>query len=220
MSEHGSLKSYIFGFFLSLVFTAIPYYLVVNKSVTGTTLLATILGFAVLQMAVQIFFFLHLGRGPKPLYNITFFVFTVGTILVVVLGSIFIMNNLRYAMSPTAAQVTKKLSQDEGISQVNGVQTGACQEIKASHIVTFKDGKVSPQSTQAKLCDTLTFVNEDTVVRDVAFGPHPHHEIYGGVEELSVQKKYPKTLTLNQAGTYTFHDHLDDSVAGTFTVTP
>ena len=69
-AERGTITSYVIGFLLSLVFTAIPYYLVVNKTVEGNTLLATILGFAVLQMAVQIFFFLHLGRGPKPLYNV------------------------------------------------------------------------------------------------------------------------------------------------------
>lgn len=216
-SEHGTTQSYIIGFLLSLVFTVIPYYLVVHKTVTGSSLLATILGFAVLQMCIQIFFFLHLGRGPKPLYNVVFFVSTAGIILVVVVGSIFIMNNLYHNMSP--AEATTKLAQAEGISQVGDAKTGACQEVYAHHQVTIKNGVVSPLHIEAHLCDTLTFINEDNALRDIAFGPHPEHYVYGGESEVNVHKGYPKTITLNQAGTYSFHDHLDPETSGDFTVT-
>jgi len=217
--EHGTTASYIIGFILSLVFTAIPYYMVVNKTVSGNALLATILGFAVLQMLIQIFFFLHLGRGPKPLYNIAFFVSTIGIILVVVGGSMFIMKHLHYNMMPH--EVTTKLAQDEGISQVGGEKTGACGDIGANHKVVIKNGKASPLHTDAHLCDTLSFINEDDKVREIAFGPHPEHQVYGGEIELTIRKGYPKTLTLNQAGSQLlFHDHLDPTMNGSFTVTP
>lgn len=216
--EHGTMKSYVVGFILSLIFTAIPYYLVVQKVITGNTLLATILGIAFLQMAIQIFFFLHLGRGPKPLYNVIFFFATVITIMVVVLGSMFIMNNLHYNMSP--AEVTKKLAQDEAIYQVGGEKTGACQGTLANHKVTISNNKVSPLYTDARLCDTLTFVNEDNVTRDIAFGPHPGHENYAGESEIIVQKGRTKTITLNEKGAFIFHDHLDPEVKGHFFVNP
>lgn len=215
-SERGTTKAYIVGFILSLIFTAIPYYMVVNKTVTGSALLATILGFAVLQMAVQVFFFLHLGRGPKPWYNVVFFVSTIGIILVVVLGSIFIINNLHYTMLPT--DVTTKLAQDEGIAQVGGEKTGACQGVNTNHKVTIKAGKVLPSHTDAKLCDSLTFINEDETIRAMTFGPHPEHRVYGGEDEITVRKGYPKTINLNQTGTYLFHDHLDPTITGDFTV--
>lgn len=217
-SEHGTMLSYTIGFLLSLVFTAIPYYLVVNKSISGVTLLASILAFAVLQMVIQVFFFLHLGRGPKPLYNVVFFVSTVGIILVVVGGSIFIMNNLHYNM--TSTEVTTKLAQDESIYQVGGEKTGACQSVHDSHKVTITNGKANPFHTQARQCDTLTFINEDGTVRDIAFGPHPRHDVYGGESDVTVRKGYAKTITLNQSGTYLFHDHLDPDITGDFTVTP
>ncbi len=216
--EHGTTKSYVIGFGLSLVFTLLSYYLVVHKTRTGNTLLAAILGIAVLQMLVQIFFFLHLGRGPKPLYNVAFFFATVGIIVIAVGGSLFIMTNLYRNMSPAA--VTTKLAQDEGIAQVGGQKTGACQEVKANHVVTISANVASPIHTQAHLCDTLTFVNEDKVVRDIAFGPHPNHEAYGGEAEETVRQGYPKTITLNQAGDYVFHDHLHPEVAGHFSVEP
>lgn len=216
--EHGTMWSYVVGFLLSLVFTAIPYYMVVNQTVSGTALLATILGIAVLQMLVQIVFFLHLGRGPKPLYNVAFFVSTVGIILVVVGGSMWIMSHLNYNMTPVDA--SKYLVEKEGIYQIDGVGTGACQGVHANHKVTIAGGGISPAHTPAQLCDTLTFVNEDDTVRELTFGTHPQHGTYAGQAEVTVRKGRNKTITLNQAGTYQFHDHLDPKAAGSFTVMP
>lgn len=216
--EHGAMKSYVIGFLLSLVFTFIPYYLVVNKTVSGTVLLVTILGFAVLQMIVQILFFLHLGRGPKPLYNVIFFISTVGAILVVVGGSIIITNNLHYNMLPS--DQTKKLVDDEGIYQVGGKDTGACQGQHTNYKVTIKNGQVSPVYTLASKCDTLTFINEDNEVREITFGTHPEHGVYAGENELTVRKGRSKTITLSESGSYQFHDHLRAETAGGFTVTP
>jgi cytochrome o ubiquinol oxidase operon protein cyoD len=216
--EHGTMTSYVIGFLLSLVFTAIPYYMVVHHTVSGTVLLGTILGFAFLQMAVQIFFFLHLGRGPKPLYNVGFFAGTFGAILVVVVGSVFIMSHLHHNMTP--ADKTIKLAEDEGIYQVSGAKTGACQGVHANHKVTINDGIASPGHIEAQLCDTLTFIREDDVAREIAFGPHPEHRTYAGETELILRKGRGKTITLGQTGMYQFHDHLHPETAGSFTVTP
>jgi cytochrome o ubiquinol oxidase operon protein cyoD len=217
-SDHRKTESYVVGFILSLIFTAIPYYLVVNHALRGSGLQITILGVALLQMLVQIFFFLHLGRGPKPLYNVVFFVSTVGIVLVVVGGSLVITHNLHYNMAPP--DVIKKLAQDEAIAQVGGKKTGACEHIGASHIVTISGGKVSPVHTEARLCDSLTFLNQDASVREIAFGPHPAHRAYAGETDQNVYKGRGKTITLNQSGTYLFHDHFDPAVTGDFTVTP
>lgn len=216
--EHGTTQSYVIGFLLSLVFTVIPYYLVVNMSISGTALLSTILGFAVLQMSIQIYFFLHLGRGPKPLYNVAFFVSTVSIILVVIGGSLFIMHNLRYNMTPT--EVTKNLAEKEAIYQIGGEKTGACEEVHANHKVTISNGTVSPIRIEARLCDTLTFINDDLVVRQMTFGTHPQHRAYSGEDELTLRKGRSKIITLNQVGTYQFHDHLDPLITGEFIVTP
>jgi cytochrome o ubiquinol oxidase operon protein cyoD len=217
-SEHGTTRSYVIGFILSLIFTAIPYYLVVNKTISGTALLATILGVGVLQMIIQIVFFLHLGRGPKPFYNIVFFAFTVVTILVVVGGSIWIMNHLNYNMAPT--EVSKYLAEEEAIHQVEGTKTGACHGVQANHKVTIRSGMANPNRINARLCDTLTFVNEDDTVRIIAFGTHPNHDRYSGEGDQTVRKGRAKSITLNESGTYRFHDHLDPRITGEFTVSP
>jgi cytochrome o ubiquinol oxidase subunit IV len=217
-TEHSTLEAYIVGFVLSLIFTFIPYYLVVSKTVTGTTLLLTILGFGLLQMLVQVFFFLHLGRGPKPFYNVVFFGATVGAILVVVGGSVVIIDNLHYNMAP--ADQVKKLVNDEGIYQVGGKATGACQGQHDNHQVIIQSDNVTPVYTYAKTCDTLTFVNRDNEQREIAFGPHPIHKTYAGETIFDLRKGKNETITLSESGTYKFHDHLHSQTAGYFTVEP
>ncbi len=214
--EHGTTKSYVIGFILSLVFTVLPYYLVVNKTVTGSALLATIFGFAVLQMVVQVLFFLHLGRGPKPLYNVVFFISTIGIIIVVAGGSIFIMSHLHYYMTPS--ETSKYLAETEGIAQVGGQKTGACQEILTNHKVIISEGKLSPVHSYAKLCDSLTFIMLDDAEREIAFGQYPSQQTYAGKLGVSLQKGRNKTITLNQAGTFMFRDDTDLKLAGDFTV--
>ena len=213
----GSMGSYVIGFILSLIFTFIPYYLVVNETITGTGLQVTILGFAIIQMIIQVTFFLHLGRGPKPNWNLFFFISTVGIIVFIGTASVLIMKHLHYNMSPS--DKTTKIVNDEGIYQVGGVMTGACQDIKENHTITIKNGFVNPQYTEANECDTLTFINEDNVVREITFGTHPNHGVYAGEEELLVRSGRGKTITLSETGTYDFHDHLHAEVAGQFTVT-
>lgn len=215
--EHGSVGSYVVGFVLSLIFTAIPYYLVVNKTITGTAILLVILGFALAQMLVQIFFFLHLGRGPKPFYNIAFFGATFGLILVVVGGSIFIMNSLHY-MTPSDA--TKKIAQGEGIAQIGGQETGACQQKGERHHITLADGKATPTHVNAKLCDTITFFIGDTSDHEIVFGTTTNKLVYGGEEKLGLRRGRGKVINLNEAGSFTYFDSKDTTITGTFTVQP
>ena len=215
-SAHGSISSYVIGFVLSLIFSIIPYYLVVNKSLTGNALTATILTFGVIQMLIQIIFFLHLGRGPKPLYNVVFFGATAFMILVVVIGSIFIMKHLHYNMSPE--EVTKKLAQKEGLDQVGGVKTGACQDKGETHKVTISGVYVDRPHISAKLCDTLQFVNENDKEIVITFGTHPNHGSYGGENAYVVSKSRPAFVTLNQLGEHLYHDHLEPTISGSFSV--
>ena len=217
-SAHGSTGSYIVGFILSLIFTIIPYYLVVNKVLTGNVLLAAILGFGVIQMFIQIFFFLHLGRGPKPLYNIVFFFGTASLIVVVIGASIFIMSNLYHNMTPE--EFLRKQAQEENISQINGEQTGACDELQENHVVIIRGSDVNPAFVKANRCDTLTFLNADGTERIIMFGPHNQHQSYGGEFEVMLDDGRPETITLNQAGNFEFHDDLDLDVSGSFSVEP
>lgn len=217
-SEHGSASSYVIGLILSLILTVIPYYMVTRQVISGTPLLLTILGFAIFQMIVQVFFFLHLGRGPKPLYNVVFFVATVSFIILIVGASILIMNNLYRNMSPT--EVTTRLAQDENIAEMNGRPTGACQGNNATHVVTISSVEVTPFHVNAKRCDTITFKSGGGVAYELMFGPHDKPISYGGLYEIEVRADRAEIITLNETGNFTYHDSTDHGVTGSFTVEP
>jgi plastocyanin len=90
----------------------------------------------------------------------------------------------------------------------------SCTGQHDSHTVTIKNNNMNPVDVQGALCDTLTITNADDITREMAFGPHEHHVAYDGVTEKTLTKDQSLTVTLDQAGTYLFHDHLHDELAG------
>jgi cytochrome o ubiquinol oxidase subunit IV len=217
-SENGVIRSYVIGFILSLVFTLIPYYLVVEKIVTGNLLLATILGFAILQLLVQVIFFLHLGREKNPKWQSGFLIATVGAIFVVTVGSVWIMSHLNHNMTHT--DVANKVSEGEAVYQIDGEQVGTCpNESEVIHKIVFTNEKVRPLQLNAKLCDSIMFVNESGQARAIMFGTYDKMETYGGEASLSIRSGRNKIILLTEPGTHQFHDHQNPSMMGVFTVT-
>jgi cytochrome o ubiquinol oxidase operon protein cyoD len=91
-------KSYAIGFVVCLALTIVAYEMVVQHVFTGWMNGAAVLTLATAQAAVQLRLFLFLGKESKPKWGVLFFCFTVLTLLVVVLGSLWIMANLDYNM--------------------------------------------------------------------------------------------------------------------------
>lgn len=89
--SHGSLKSYVIGFILSIVLTIIPLVVVMNEMFDKKTNTVIILIAAVLQFAVQLLFFMHLREEKKPRYNLTSLILGLVILLTIVAGSIWIM---------------------------------------------------------------------------------------------------------------------------------
>lgn len=107
-------SSYVVGFVLSVITTLIAYFLVVNKVLPTDILIYTILGLAVVQLIVQVIFFLHIGRGTK--WKTITFVFAVGVVAIVVVGSIWIMENMNYNMMDMSPQEMEQyMHENEGI---------------------------------------------------------------------------------------------------------
>jgi cytochrome o ubiquinol oxidase operon protein cyoD len=98
IAGHGSLKSYVIGFILSIILTLIPYHLVVNHVLTIEGTYIAILAFAVLQFLVQVFFFLHVTEGKSGKANVLALIFTIVVLVILVIGSMWIMYNLDYNM--------------------------------------------------------------------------------------------------------------------------
>ena len=101
MEMHFSLKGYTIGFLLSVVLTAIPFWLVMAKVIPGSTATAVvILGFAVVQIVVHIVYFLHMDRSPEQRSNVQVGLFSVLIIGIVVVGSLWVMHNMNINMMP------------------------------------------------------------------------------------------------------------------------
>jgi cytochrome o ubiquinol oxidase operon protein cyoD len=111
---HGSLLSYTVGFVCSVILTAIAYLLVTNHVLDGTRLIAALLGLGLVQLVVQLVFFLHMGRESSPRWNLTVFMFTGLIVLIIGIGSLWIMHNLTYNMA-MPADMTRFTQDQEAI---------------------------------------------------------------------------------------------------------
>jgi len=107
-------KSYIIGFVLSIIVTLLAYVFVVNHVWPKETLIYVVLALAIIQLTVQAVFFLHIGRGSH--WKLVTFVFALMVVVIVVGGSLWIMNNLDYnMMHMTPEQMQLYMEQNEGI---------------------------------------------------------------------------------------------------------
>jgi len=113
---------YIIGFVLSLLFT-FGAYILVSQHVKGhhaylshEFLIGAILTFAMLQLIVQLVFFLHIGREDKPRWNAWVLAFAVLVVTILVVGSIWIMKNLDYSHGTHQDSIDTTIIEDEGFT--------------------------------------------------------------------------------------------------------
>lgn len=118
MPKHApSLQSYLVGYALSVLLTlaafGLAYVHIANdhEILSHTLLRYLIAGLALLQLSVQSIFFLHLSRRKEQRFNIMAFIFTIYTVAFIVLGSLWILNNLNSNMSPE--QVAKYMHNED-----------------------------------------------------------------------------------------------------------
>jgi cytochrome o ubiquinol oxidase operon protein cyoD len=120
----GSHKTYLIGYLASAALTLIAY-LMANKYITSSHgslshnfLLASLLLLALIQLILQLVFFLHLGRESKPRWNLLVFSFMLIVLFILVGGSLWIMYNLNYHHNSLTGQAAGKyLIHDEGIQK-------------------------------------------------------------------------------------------------------
>jgi cytochrome o ubiquinol oxidase operon protein cyoD len=97
-ASHGSAKSYMTGFILSVILTVIPFGLVMFPSMGKGTILAIVLAFAVIQVIVHLIYFLHLDRSSEQRWNVIAFVFSALIIAFLVGLSLWIMFSVHHFM--------------------------------------------------------------------------------------------------------------------------
>lgn len=118
-AKRGTFSSYLIGYLLSLELTLVAYLLVVRHihsqypMLSHHLLVSVIVGLGLTQLLVQLIFFLRLGRESKPRWNLLVFGFAILVVVILVLGSLWIMNNLSYHMSPSQQETNKYLQEQD-----------------------------------------------------------------------------------------------------------
>lgn len=102
-NQHNKLeanfKTYLIGFILSLFFTLSAYFITIKHAFTKDTIIVLISLAAIIQFAIQLLFFLHLGKESRPRYRLLVFSIMLLIVLILVIGSLWIMSNLNHNMT-------------------------------------------------------------------------------------------------------------------------
>jgi cytochrome o ubiquinol oxidase operon protein cyoD len=96
--NHGSVKSYMIGFVLSIILTAIPFGLVMYPSLPKNLTVLIVVAMAVIQVVVHLVYFLHMDRSKEQRNNVSTFLFTVLVIALLVGLSLWIMFSIHAEM--------------------------------------------------------------------------------------------------------------------------
>lgn len=94
---HGSYGSYLVGFGLSLLLTAVAFAVVMMPMFSRGATIGVVAAVGLVQICVQNFYFMHLTHRSERWNFISFF-FTVLIIAIVVGGSLWIMYHLNANM--------------------------------------------------------------------------------------------------------------------------
>jgi cytochrome o ubiquinol oxidase subunit IV len=99
-ADHGSRRTYLIGFGLSVLLTAIPFWLVMTGAAGPQVLAAAITTLAVVQILVHMHYFLHMNAHAEGGWNLLALLFTVILLVITLAGSLWVMYHLNTNMMP------------------------------------------------------------------------------------------------------------------------
>lgn len=106
--SHGSYRSYIIGFLLSVVLTAIPFWVVLGEpDISLGWALAIIFVLGAAQIMVHIHYFLHVTVKAEGGWQAMSLIFSVMLLVIVLSGSLWIMFHLDENMMPAHEQIER-----------------------------------------------------------------------------------------------------------------
>ena len=98
---HATFKGYMTGFVLSVILTAIPFWLVMAKVFDKpSTTTMVILGFGLVQIVVHMIYFLHMNTKSENGWTMLALIFTVIIVVIVIAGSLWVMYHMNLNMMP------------------------------------------------------------------------------------------------------------------------
>lgn len=101
VGPHSSLREYAIGFVLSVILTAISFWLVMAKVIADRNTAVLVLGaFAVLQILVHMVFFLHMNGKVEGGWTLLSTIFTVVFVAIAISGTLWVMFHMNANMMP------------------------------------------------------------------------------------------------------------------------
>ena len=98
---HGSFRSYVTGFVLSVILTAIPFWLVMADVLNDTFLTSiVVMALAAVQIVVHMIYFLHMNTKSEGGWTFLALVFTLTLVVITLVGSIWVMYHMDQNMMP------------------------------------------------------------------------------------------------------------------------
>ncbi|MEM8791339.1 MAG: cytochrome o ubiquinol oxidase subunit IV [Pseudomonadota bacterium] len=105
---HGSYRSYLIGFGLSVVLTIIPFWVVMAEATDNIAwALVIIFGLGAAQILVHIYYFLHVTLKAEEGFQAMSLIFTAVVLVIVLAGSIWVMFHLHENMMPAHEQIER-----------------------------------------------------------------------------------------------------------------
>ena len=114
--NHGSFKGYVTGFVLSVLLTAIPFWLVMGHVFTQrSTTVLVLFAFAAVQIVVHMVYFLHMSSRAEGGWSMLALLFTAVLVVITLSGSVWVMYHLNTNMMPMPATT-------QGMQGMQGMQ--------------------------------------------------------------------------------------------------
>lgn len=129
--EAGVVK-YILGFILSAVLTLIAFSAVMLHWMDSWSISSKViflLGLAVIQMMVQIVFFLHLNEGPDAKWNIISMWVAITCVLIIIVGTWLTMQHLNYNMIGGSGRVIRSDVMYQPAASQSSTSTGVTTQM-------------------------------------------------------------------------------------------
>ncbi|MYL99660.1 cytochrome o ubiquinol oxidase subunit IV [Novosphingobium sp. FGD1] len=105
---HGSMREYVVGFILSVVLTAIPFWLVMSGAIPdGRTTALVIMAFAIVQIVVHMIYFLHMNTKSENGWTVMALIFTIVIVVIALSGSLWVMYHLNTNMMPMSHDMSQ-----------------------------------------------------------------------------------------------------------------
>jgi plastocyanin len=84
-----------------------------------------------------------------------------------------------------------------------------------TEVISILSGKFDKPEVTISVNDSVEWVNKDTTgTHQIASDPHPTHYDLPGLESGALGLNQSFKFTFKEAGTFTYHDHLNPSLTG------